>query len=133
MDVTEEISNEQTRAFLQEYEEFKKHPGAYKRYENFKDALEDVLGEPEHHQPSQHQKSGSRFKRKPLLFTLRAILRASLCAMSCQNVLLNVGVALEALHHALGRGLRLYFLDGILIHKHAHHSLQHLNLTFGVL
>lgn len=57
MDVTEEISNEQTRAFLQEYEEFKKHPGAYKRYENFKDALEDVLGEPEHHQPSQHQKA----------------------------------------------------------------------------
>lgn len=54
MDVTEEISNEQTRAALQEYEEFKKHPETYKRYESFKDVLEDVLGEAEHHQPSQH-------------------------------------------------------------------------------
>jgi len=35
--------NAETKAALDEYEEMKKHPGQYKRYESFDEVLDEVL------------------------------------------------------------------------------------------
>lgn len=37
------IPNAETKAALAEYEEMKKNPGSYKRYESFDDLMEEVL------------------------------------------------------------------------------------------
>jgi len=37
--------NAETKAALDEYEEMKKHPGQYKRYESFDEVLDEVLGD----------------------------------------------------------------------------------------
>lgn len=39
------IPNAETRAALAEYEEMKKNPGSYKRYDSFDDLMEEVLGD----------------------------------------------------------------------------------------
>ena len=42
-EIKRQAPNEETRAALDEYEEMKKNPGKYKRYETFDDVLEEVL------------------------------------------------------------------------------------------
>lgn len=42
--VGRDIPTPETLAAVQEYEEIKAHPEKYKRYANFEEALEDVLG-----------------------------------------------------------------------------------------
>lgn len=44
-DVRRSTPNAETRAALAEYEEMKKNPNAYKRYKNFDEALDEVLGD----------------------------------------------------------------------------------------
>ncbi len=42
--ITRDIPNADTMATLKEYAEMQAHPENYKRYANFKEAMEDVLG-----------------------------------------------------------------------------------------
>ena len=46
-DFEEEIPNEETKLALAEYDEMIKNPEKYKRYDSFKEAMEDVFTEDE--------------------------------------------------------------------------------------
>ena len=39
------VPNAETKAALDEYEEMKKNPGSYKRYESFDEALDEVFAD----------------------------------------------------------------------------------------
>ena len=43
-EVKRQTPNAETKAALDEYEEMKKHPDQYKRYESFDEVLDEVLG-----------------------------------------------------------------------------------------
>lgn len=43
-EVKRQTPNAETKAALDEYEEMKKHPDRYKRYESFDEVLDEVLG-----------------------------------------------------------------------------------------
>lgn len=44
-EIKRQIPNEETKAALSEYEEMKKNPDKYKRYESFDEALDEVLAD----------------------------------------------------------------------------------------
>lgn len=44
-EIKRQTPNEETRAALGEYEEMKKNPGAYKRYESFDEVLNEVFAD----------------------------------------------------------------------------------------
>lgn len=44
-EIRRQIPNAETKAALDEYEEMKKHPDRYKRYESFDEVLDEVLGD----------------------------------------------------------------------------------------
>ena len=44
-EIKRQIPNAETRAALNEYEEMRKNPGQYKRYESFDDMLDEVFAD----------------------------------------------------------------------------------------